>query len=170
MKAATTSNTNLALATISTLACALSFTFMLDVITSPPNDKLRLAALRAKAGDLERIGRDTGLRTASLVCERSATQEAPELISAVDAESRKLNLRLTGVEAFAEPLEGGAGNMPAPVVLRFTTQGSYEGAVQLLDQLSRSQPTVFVDSIDLRSRTSQVELKFVGRVFCAAAT
>jgi hypothetical protein len=55
-----------------------------------------------------------------------------------------------------------------PVRIRFAAVGTYENTVALMAVLARERPEVFVDSLDLTPRVSNVTLAFSGRVFCAA--
>lgn len=53
------------------------------------------------------------------------------------------------------------------VDIRFEASGSYLRAAALLEDLASSAPMLTVDSLDLASVGSNVELKFSGQVVCA---
>ncbi len=59
------------------------------------------------------------------------------------------------------------GGAPTAVGLQFEIEGSYEDAAALLTALDAVRPTIFADTIDLKTRTSAVALHFSGRFYCS---
>lgn len=59
------------------------------------------------------------------------------------------------------------GDSLMAVSFRFEIEGSYEDTVSLLRGLDAARPTLFVDSVDLVSRTSTVSLRLSGRFYCS---
>lgn len=55
-----------------------------------------------------------------------------------------------------------------PLVVHVSGSGSYEGTLGLLQRLSTLRPMLFVDTLDLASKTSFVTFTLSGRVFCSA--
>lgn len=55
------------------------------------------------------------------------------------------------------------------VDFRFETMGSYEDAVGLLRGLDATRPTLFVDTVDLVSKTSAVSLRLSGHFYCSTS-
>ena len=61
------------------------------------------------------------------------------------------------------------GDSLMAVGFRFETEGSYEDAMTLLRGLDAARPTLFVDSVDLVSKTSTVSLRLSGRFYCSTS-
>jgi len=57
----------------------------------------------------------------------------------------------------------------APVDVRLETNGAYGPTLLMLDVLSRQTPLLYVDTVDLRSRTDTVNLQLSGRLYCWTA-
>lgn len=143
---------------LSRLGTPEGFSGRLDVLST------QVARIKKSAGLAQRSG------ALGAVCERHASDQASLLTKILPAMATQYGVQLSSAEATPEePNSGGAAPL-APVHLQFGASGSYEGVMGLLDSLSRSKPQVFVDTLDLTSKTSSVEVKFSGRVFCAART
>ena len=137
--------------------------FGLWVISTPPDAKARLAELEAKA---ERIRKTTGgagdlkVFPVGSVC----TGEAP------DAVESRVSLALTnsGLQISVFHLMDSDTTASGLQTWRLSLKGSgsYESAIAALDVLNRSRPRLFVDTVALRNKVSDVELEVEGRLFC----
>jgi hypothetical protein len=137
--------------------------FGLWMISTPPDAKARLAELEAKAERIQKTTRGAGdLKAfpAGSVC----SGEAPDAV-----ESRmSLALANAGLQVGAFHLVDTNTTSAGLQTWRLSLKGmgSYESAVAALDVLNRSRPRLFVDTVALRNKVSDVELEVEGRVFC----
>jgi len=151
------------------LAGALACGAVLSWLSRPADASARMAALEERVTSVEQAARGKRAKfDVDAVCQRTTAEEAKLLRTAIDGAASRLGLQVGALEVGAEPPNSGGAGALTPVGLRLAVSGSYEGAIQLLDQLGQGGPEVFVDTIDLTSNTSSVELKLVGRVYCAA--
>lgn len=158
----------LAAAGTATLASIVSW-ILLCVLATPHDFSERTAALSNRAAAARKLIAATPADgSIDAVCQRTVGAEVDAQKRALAALATQSGFQLAGVEVAAEGANSGGRSALAAVRLEFAGSGSYEAAMQMLDALSRSRPQVFVDTLDLTSKTSSVDLKFSGRVFCAA--
>lgn len=149
-------------------AAALIFALVLASLSTPKDFDSRLAALDDQASRAEallRPVRDRGRFSIAALCTRAANDEARALGELVTAEATRAALVLDSLETRLEVAPDPDGRV-TPVRLRFAVTGSYEGAVGLLALVARERPQLFVDSLDLTPKVSNVTLSVSGRVFC----
>jgi hypothetical protein len=133
------------------------------LISTPPNAKSRLAALEAKAERINKTSRGAGdlkMFPAGSVCsgeEPDAVEDRMSLALA-NAGLQIGTFRIVNTQKTAGGLQTWRLSLKA--------SGSYEGAVAALDVLNRSRPRLFVDTVALRNKVSDVDLEVEGRVFC----
>lgn len=152
-------------------ACALGFGVALAAWSAPADFDSRLADVTAKTDRTEALlkpPRTPPRFGADAVCTQSAEQQAVALRQTLEAEAGRNSLVVVSADARPEPAADLEARL-APVRLRFTATGSYEGAVALLALMARERPQLFVDSLDLTPKTANVTLSFSGRVFCAVS-
>lgn len=150
------------------LVCAVGFGLVLSFASTPKDFASRVAALSTQVDRIERAeGSSRPPYRPGAVCDLPAAEEAKGLQAALGTSSAGLGLQLVSSEVTPEPTESSGGAGLIPVAVRFTAVGPYDGALRLLDQLSRGRPELFADTMDLTSNMSSVELKFAGRVYCA---
>lgn len=151
------------------LMATLAAAFILASVASPKDFNARLAKVDADLDSAARAARPS--RTApgfapDAICTGGVANAQQALITSLTGQASQSKLTLSGVDITpASPMEG--AKLTA-VSVRFVAAGPYEGVMSLLDQLSRSRPILFVDSMDLVTRDSSVALTFSGRLFCAA--
>lgn len=148
-------------------ACALVFGVVLASLSTPKDFEARVAALQGQAdrgASLLKPPRERSSYGVDALCTRDPNQQAQMLHELVTAQATQASLVLDALETRMEPAD--ASERLIPVRLRFSVTGSYDGAVGLLALLSRERPQLFVDSLDLTPKVSNVTLSVSGRVFC----
>jgi hypothetical protein len=161
-------NTVVAAATIA-IACAAILFAGLTILARPRAYSARLAAAEHTTGSAETLlqkAGDPGAYPPGALCRGSP-------VAAADAFRAKLRAVVAGAggtvalanadpEASVDPV----GNL-TPVSIELDANGPYEGMVNALSQLARAQPELFIDSVDLKSQISTVNLKIAGRFYCS---
>lgn len=140
----------------------------LAALARPADRAARVAALEAKLDGLHRLERAPigGLvYPKGAVCRDGATRGAAGVEQKLRAGLGQAKL----VRLSFEPEPATLGAAPTAVVLRFETEGSYEDATALLSALDTARPVLFVDAVDLETRTSAVSLHFSGRFYCSTS-
>lgn len=161
---------DIAVAVGAAAGAALLFGVVLAGLSTPDDFQARVAALEAQAARTEgllRPVRDRGPFGAEALCTRDAGAQAQQLRALVSGQATQAGLVVDSLDARPEPAAQ-SGVRVVPVRLRLSVTGSYEGAVGLLARLSRERPQLFVDSLDLIPKVSNVTLSMSGRVFCGA--
>jgi hypothetical protein len=102
------------------------------------------------------------------VCTEPVASAAETLRRLVQADAATLNVTMGTIALTPGSVDQAAGGL-APVAVQFEATGSYDALFGLLGQISRQQPKVFVDNLDLRSKISSVTLKFGGRIYCSTS-
>lgn len=151
-------------------AAAVLMGTVLAILSTPKDYAPRIAALEqtvTRGATLVRPVRDRGPFDASVLCTRAAAEQAQVLRDLVMSTTTTAGLSLESLETRLEPALD-LSERVMPVRLRLVLTGPYEGAVGFLALLSREQPQLFVDSLDLTPKVSNVSLSLSGRVFCAA--
>ena len=149
---------------------ALVLGVLLSALSSPARFDERVAAIdvkveRSKA--LLRPPRDRGPYGPEALCVRQAGEQAQTLRELVSTQAARNSLEMVSLDVRPEPAPDLSERL-VPVRIRFSAVGTYENTVALMAMLARERPQVFVDSLDLTPRVSNVTLAFSGRVFCAA--
>ena len=159
------------LAVVATLAgglAALLAATGLAALARPADRATRIAALEVKLDRLHRLDRAPvgGLvYPKGSVCRDGAVRGAAMVEQTLRAGLGQAKLVRISFEPEAASLDA----TPTAVALRFETEGSYEDATALLSTLDTVRPAIFVDTVDLETRTSAVSLHFSGRFYCSTS-
>lgn len=151
-------------------ATAAVFAFGLGAVSTPKafEDRLGTLADQVKRAEADlRPARAAGPFGVDALCAGDAAAEARRLGDLVTAEATRGTLAVEALETRIEPAPSPEARA-TPVRLRFSVTGPYEGAVGLLSRLEQAGPRLFVDSLDLTPKVSNVTLSFSGRAFCGA--
>jgi Type II secretion system (T2SS), protein M subtype b len=149
---------------------ALVVGLLLASLSAPKDFDARTAALQQQADRAQALlkpVRDKGPFGPEALCTAEPGRQAQTLSDRLSAEAAQAQLVVDSLDARPEPAPDFSARV-TPVRLRFSVTGSYEGAVGLLALLARERPQLFVDSLDLTPKVSNVTLSFSGRVFCGA--
>lgn len=158
-------------AVAATLAGALAAVLAaagLAALARPADRAARMAALEIKLDRLHRLDRPPvggRVHPKGAVCRDGATRGAAMVEQKLRAGLGQAKL----VRISFEPQVAISGAVPSAVALRFETEGSYEDATALLSALDTVRPAIFVDTVDLETRTSAVSLHFSGRFYCSTS-
>ena len=160
-------STALAMAGVA-LASAVLTGALVTVLSKPADFEDRMAVLTARTDLAEHMTqRNLGGAAEPLgACASGPSGQMQALKDEIVADATRLSLRAAPIEARLADL---SARGVTPVGLKVEVSGSYQGAMSLLDALSARRPMVFVDTIDLVSKTSNVTLTIQGRVFCVAS-
>lgn len=162
-----------ALALVATLIAAISalvFCWSLAAIARPTDLKARVAALEVQAERTQTLLRRRGGNAdypAGSVCP-GLTETQLEPIR------KQLGMAITGSNLSLGKISVARSSTPSleaitPIDVSFETNGAYEATLLMLDNLSRQTPLLYVDTVDLRSRTGSVNLQLSGRIYCWTA-
>lgn len=150
--------------------CAIVAAVTLSSLSSPKDLDARAAAVEQKAAQAKRLFRpDRQAQTTApdAVCSRRPEDQAAALRQSVGALATQAGLEMRTLDVRPEAPEAADAKL-VPVRLRFEAIGPYDAVVGLVGQLSQQRPEIFVDAVDLVSKTSTVTIAFSGRVFCSA--
>ncbi|HEX7761130.1 MAG TPA: GspMb/PilO family protein [Caulobacteraceae bacterium] len=150
---------------------AVAFFFILSAIARPGGFTASMASLEdggARAESLFRSGERANAFAPGSVCEGGVDTQAAAIKDRVQAAAQGAGVTLASLSA-APAGPGQDGVTLSAVGLQFQANGRYDQTMSLLAQLSNGRPAIFVDAADLVSKTSSVDLKFQGRVFCSAS-
>lgn len=153
-------------------ACAVAMSLLLTGLSSPPDFQQHIAALEQKIAGARQVLRphlEGSGYGADAVCKKALGQEVQLLRKDVVAQADAAKLMVSGLD-IAPDNQTSLGETLAPLRLKLQAEGSYEGALSLMAGLARERPMIFVDTVDLGSKTSSVTLKLSGRVYCSAGT
>ncbi len=162
-----------ALALIATLiaaSSALIFCWSLAAIARPADLKERVAVLEAQAERTQILLRRRGGTAdypAGAVCPGLSEAQLEPIRQRLQAAVAAANLsagKFSVTRASVPSLEA-----ITSVEVRFETNGAYDATLLMLDNLSRQTPLLYVDTVDLRSRTDSVNLQLSGRIYCWTA-
>jgi hypothetical protein len=140
----------------------------LAALARPADSAARQAALEVKLDRLQRLERAPvgGLvYPKGAVCRDGAMRGAAVVEQKLRAGLGQAKLMRLSLEPEPATLDAA----PTAVVLRFETEGSYEDATALMSLLDTVRPVIFVDTVDLETRTSAVSLQFSGRFYCSTS-
>jgi hypothetical protein len=153
--------------TVAFLAAAV-FYLGLSLISLPGGFSGRLAEVDQQTADAERILVRSGTGSpyqVGAVCNDYAAATA-QLRQQLQTQAASAGLTLTNFSAVpGAPDEALGGLRPQSLIVE--ASGRYDAVVGLLGALAKSQPQIFVDTLDLKSQTSSVALKLSGRFFCS---
>lgn len=162
-----------ALAMVATLIAAVSaliFCWSLAAIARPADLKERVAALKAQAERIQILLRRRGGIAdypAGAVCPGLSEAQLEPIRQRLRATATGANLSL---EKFSVVRSSASGSEAiTPIDVRLETNGAYEATLLTLDNLSRQVPLLYVDTVDLRSRTNAINLQLSGRFYCWTA-
>ena len=140
----------------------------LSALARPANRAARLAELDRKLDRIETLQRGATDSRASYprgaVCREGVGRGAEVVEQKVRAQLGQAKLAAIAFEP-STPV----GESLLAVNFRFETVGSYEDATTLLRGLDAARPTLFVDTVDLVSKTSAVSLRFSGHFYCSTS-
>lgn len=149
---------------------AVALFIILSMLAKPSDFSARASAIEAKterAESLFRAGTGANAFAPGSVCEQGVEAQASALKAHVQSTAQGAGVTLASLGA-APAGPGQDGVTLSAVGLQFQASGRYDQVMGLLAGLANSRPAIFVDTADLISRTSSVDLKFQGRVFCSA--
>ncbi|MGA0601542.1 GspMb/PilO family protein [Caulobacter sp. KR2-114] len=149
-------------------AAAVLVFLALSTLASPSGFSGRMGELEQSLGKSEQEIRSSGSLTyaAGSVCETSQAQAVEALKGRVQAAAQAAGVTLASLNAAPGP-QGQGGMTLSPVTLQLQASGHYDQVMGLLASLANDKPAIFIDSADLVSKTSSVDLKLQGRVFCS---
>jgi hypothetical protein len=154
--------------TIGALA-GVAFVFVLAMIAHPPGLQRQVARASTELTELEsrlQAPGDPFAYPAHALCRTNPNTAAPAMQARLAAVAGADGVTLSGLSATPGAADEAAGGI-APVALQFDASGRYDQVVGFMDALAKGAPEVFVDAVDLKSETSQVSLKFQGRIYCS---
>lgn len=149
---------------------ALVFCWGLAAIARPAGLKERVAALEVQAERTQTLMRRRGGTVdypAGAVCPGLSEAQLEPIRQRLRAAATGANLGL-GKISVARPSTPSLEAI-TPIDVQFETNGAYEATLLMLDSLSRQTPLLYVDTVDLRSRTDSVNLQLSGRIYCWTA-
>lgn len=149
-------------------ALAVAAAAGLSALARPADRAARLASVERKLDRLEALQRG-GARGGPVyprgaICREGVGPGAELVARKVRAELGQATLRTIVFEP-SKPV----GESLMVVNFRFETLSSYEDATALLRGLNGVRPTLFVDTVDLISKTSAVSLQFSGHFYCSTS-
>jgi hypothetical protein len=142
----------------------------LSAMAKPRDYDARVAAADEKAHRLQRVLRanaPNGPFGWDAICRQPPAREVQQLRKDITAQAEAAKLTLASLEVGPD-YQASLGETLSPLRVRLEAEGGYEGALGLLAGLAEAKPSLFIDTLDLSSRTSSVSLKLSGRVYCSA--
>jgi type II secretion system (T2SS) protein M len=139
----------------------------LAALARPADRAERLAQVERKLDRLETLQRAAGegpIYPRGAICREGVGRGVGLVEQKVRAQLGQARLATIAFEP-STPV----GDSLMAVGFRFETEGSYEDAMTLLRGLDAARPTLFVDSVDLVSKTSTVSLRLSGRFYCSTS-
>lgn len=151
------------------ISCTIGVVMGLHGMAKPIGFDQRMAGVEQ---DLDQVSQILGRRGATTAFPADAICVA----TTSSSEAEKLRLRimqaatLSGLDqttVTVSPQDAGSARL-IPLRVRIDASGSYPAAINTINRLSLVRPTLFLDTVDLNSKTSIVNLTISGRVFCSA--
>jgi Type II secretion system (T2SS), protein M subtype b len=139
----------------------------LSHIARPPGFEGRLAAASktiARAQALSRPGASRSAHGAHAVCPGPGAENLDAIRATLVAAAARAGLPQPEISLAA--LGGGDNDTIEPVRVNLRSEGPYNVVLNLLGELDTAQPELFVDSLDLKPKTTAVDLRLSGKVFC----
>lgn len=156
------------LAGIAVILGVASFVALVQLAT-PANFSERRDKIGAEiesARERLRSGRTTIHYARSAVCNIPAQVAADDLRDRVKSAAATSGLSISGIVATASP-PGEDAQILNTATFQFEANGRLDQVISVLRTLAEGTPTIFVDTADLQSHVTDVNLKLTGRVFCA---
>lgn len=151
---------------IAGLAATLA-AFLLANLSKPTAFETRLAKV---AGDVDRTqrlaqaGGSANSHRPRAVCPGPGADNLEAVRSAFFAAAARAGVSSPAVSLTS--LDEGEHAALAPVRVSLQASGGYDAVLGMLGQFERLEPEVFVDVLELKSKTSSVDLKLSGKVYC----
>jgi len=166
------SGLSIALAAGMAVLFAASIGLSLAALAKPSETDARISVRQQKIRALEQVFQartSPRLYPADAICRQRPDQAAAQLRTLITGQAQAAKLAVTAVEIGSDP-QAPLGETLAPLRIQLTTQGAYDATLSLMATMARYRPMIFVDAVDLSSKTSSVSLKFSGHLYCAAET
>ena len=172
MSRAAAFDVNATLLAVAAAICAGGAVYIgLVLIARPAGLERRLAVVAQQADDADRLKARSGgpsPYSVGAVCEGGADAGAAALRQRINLTASKTGVVIEDVSANPQtPDDANRGLQPVTVTIK--ASGQYAAVVGLLQTLAKSTPSVFVDTLDLKSGVGAVSLKLSGRLFCSPA-
>ena len=154
-----------------TLAAGVMAFALLMVVETPPGARQDFARAEARLDRIEamvRLVRDPHPDPPNAVCQGAADTAADEMRQALEGVAARTKVTLSKLAVASGEPDGSTHGL-YPVSVQFEAEGSYDAVVALAAALASSRPEMFVDTAELRSKTSAVAFKFNGRFFCSTS-
>lgn len=146
-------------------AVAVLIALVLAATGKPADFNTRLAALEADTAEASRLMGRSGVAAAGAICGAADDAEAGRLQANLVRMVQANGLREPTVEV--RPVEGAAKAKLGTLAVKLEATGSYEAALRALEQMGGMRPTIFIDTVDIASKTSAVSIALEGRAFCS---
>jgi len=147
--------------------CALTSALLFSALARPQDGDARVAVVTQRIDQAERLfrqARNGPSFAPDAVCD-SAEDQTLALKEAISSLALQGNVEVHSLDVTPAAAESEAG-LP-PLRFRFEVTGAYVAVISVLGALDRQGPQVFVDAVDMTSKSSNVSLAFSGRVFCS---
>jgi Type II secretion system (T2SS), protein M subtype b len=144
---------------------AVAICVVLAALARPAHFKARIATVGGLVQRTERVAArpgDPGAYPAQALCDSASVAASEDAKTRIAAAANAAGVTLSNVNADI----GAPAEQLTPIKLSFAVSGRYDAAMTLLNNLSKAQPSFFVDRVDLKSDTSSVELKITGNIYC----
>jgi hypothetical protein len=149
------------------LLCAVAVAAGLGRLAQPSRFDARMAIVERDSEHAATLLRaPSSIGGANLTCSSASSAEGERLRGQLAAMASTLPLQHASVEVSPEPAP--PASTLATLAVRLSGAGPYDAALAALGRLAAIRPLVFVDTVDLTSKTSFVTFSISGRVFCAA--
>jgi len=139
----------------------------LSAFAKPSHFSTRLEAVSGQVARAEALAAAPGNpdgHVRNAVCPARASRDVDSIRSGLAATAAQAGLASANVSVSV--LDAAENATMTPLRVSIVAEGSYDAAMTLLDRLGQGQPEVFIDSFDLKSRTTSVALKLSGKAYC----
>jgi hypothetical protein len=141
----------------------------LSAVAKPSDYAERLAAVERSTDEATALLRQRRAGQAfgkGAVCIGDPATAAERLRYELTGAASSARLEHPTVTVMARPA---SGRVIAPMEIRLEAAGGYDAALTAIDRMSNVRPVIFIDSVDIVSKTSFVTLAITGRAYCSAA-
>ena len=148
-------------------AGAVAICLVLAALAKPEQLKARIARLDQMAQRTDALAAKPGDPAAyplQAVCNNTGGGGGEDLKRRVAALASLAGVTVSNIDAAEGPSDR-SGDL-TPIKLQLTVNGHYDSVLLMLDALSKSRPVFFVDRLDLKSETANVDLKIAGNIYC----
>jgi type II secretion system (T2SS) protein M len=146
---------------------AVAAVVMLSHIAKPTASDSRLARVKGtieRAQTMSRASGNAEAYGARAVCPGRSTADLEAIRS--DLIRAAVRAGLTPPVLSVTASTGGDDSRIAPVSVSVQAEGRYDAILNLLGQLEKLQPELFVDAVDVTSKAAAIHLRLSGKVFC----